>query len=146
MPQGRPLSTRPRVRKAFLQVLSETANVSQACAEANINRRSAYYLKNTDLDFAAEWEDALQRATDTLEAEARRRALEGCLEPVVSGGRLIMDPDDPSKPMMVRKFSDTLTVLLLKGHRPERFRERFEHTGKDGGPLQVVIQGDDAAL
>ena len=36
----------------------------------------------------------------------------------------------------IRKFSDTLLIFLLKGARPETYRERHEHTGKHGGPIQ----------
>jgi hypothetical protein len=30
----------------------------------------------------------------------------------------------------VRKYSDTLLIFLLKGRKPERYRERVEHSGK----------------
>jgi hypothetical protein len=30
----------------------------------------------------------------------------------------------------VRKYSDTLLIFLLKGRKPERYREQVEHSGQ----------------
>jgi hypothetical protein len=40
----------------------------------------------------------------------------------------------------VQKYSDTLLIFLMKGVRPEKYRERFGHeiTGKDGGPIETA--------
>ena len=45
---------------------------------------------------------------------------------MVSAGQLVC---------RVRKYSDSLLMLLLKGKCPDTFRERFEHTGKNGRSL-----------
>lgn len=29
----------------------------------------------------------------------------------------------------IREYSDTLAIFLLKAHKSEKYRERFEHTG-----------------
>jgi hypothetical protein len=80
----------------------------------------------------------VDESRDILEAEAWRRANEGYTEPVVSHGKIVYDKD--GTPLMVRKYSDTLMQTLLKGHHPEKYRERIaaEHTGKDGAPLQIT--------
>ena len=54
---------------------------------------------------------------------ARRRAAEGTLKPVYQGGKLVGE---------IREFSDTLLIFLLKGKRPEVYREnvKVEHSGK----------------
>lgn len=116
----------------FLDVLCKTANVSQACRDANISRQAAYDRRNDDEQFAKAWDDALDVATDALEAEARRRAIDGVDEPAgwyqgVAGGT-------------VRKYSDTLLIFLLKGAKPEKYRERFdvEASGKGGKPIEHV--------
>src|SRR5262249_21583923 len=67
---------------------------------------------------------------EVLEAELRRRAVEGWLEPVYYRGKKVGD---------VRKFSDTCLIFALKGEKPEKYRERFEHAGKDGGPVMSLI-------
>jgi hypothetical protein len=41
---------------------------------------------------------------------------------------------------VIREYSDTLLIFLLKGHRPERFKDRRETqvTGKNGGPISLT--------
>ena len=39
----------------------------------------------------------------------------------------------------VKRYSDTLLMFLLKGRRPEKFKDRHELTGKDGEPVVPVI-------
>ena len=130
-----PRSTEQRAR--FLEHLSKTANVSASAEVACIDRKTAYNWRANDREFAQAWAEALETATDTLEAEARRRALEGTPEPLTCKDGLIYGKD--GKPVTVLKFSDNLMALLLKAHRPERFKERTstELTGPGGGPIQA---------
>ena len=51
---------------------------------AGFARQTAYAFRKASPAFALAWEDALEQATDELEAEARRRALEGVREPVTN--------------------------------------------------------------
>ncbi|NQW08293.1 MAG: terminase [Alphaproteobacteria bacterium] len=104
-----------RRRAAFLTALAETGNVSAAARAAKASRSRAYQLKAADPDFAAEWVDALETAIDALDAEARRRALDGVETPHFHQGRVCGT---------VRKYSDTLLMFLLRAHRPARYRER----------------------
>lgn len=104
-----------RRRAAFVKALAETANVSAAARAARASRSRAYQLKAADPDFAAEWADALETATDALDAEARRRALDGVEVPHFHQGRVAGT---------LRRYSDTLLMFLLRAHRPERYRDR----------------------
>lgn len=110
-------STRGRWKKTFLSVLRKSANVTRAAEAAGIDRSVAYGAKSSDKKFAALWEDALEQAADLLEEEATRRAFEGCQRPIYQGGKLVG---------YVTEYSDTLMCLLLKAHKPARFRERSE--------------------
>lgn len=135
MSQGRALATRTRGR--FIAELASTGNVSLAALAAGGHRNTFYDCRAADPAFAAEWDEALEIATDALEAEARRRALEGVREPIVSGGKVVTDA--AGEPMFIRRYSDSLMQLLLRAHRPEKFRERTETklVGPDGGAVQV---------
>ena len=106
--------TSPRARKRFLDALATGLSVSAAASAAGIGRQTAYDLRNRDPDFAAAWDDALEAGTDVLEDEARRRALNG---------------------------SDLLTIFLLKGRRPWKFRDnaRVEVSGSGGGPVRSTV-------
>lgn len=80
---------RPPWVLGFLEALRATGNVAEACRRAGVvSTTSAYHLRSTDADFANDWDNALEDATDTLELEARRRAVEGVEEPVVYQGQL----------------------------------------------------------
>jgi len=104
-----------RRRAAFLKALADTGNVSAAARAAKASRSRAYQLKAADPEFAAEWTDALETAIDALDAEARRRALDGVETPHFHQGRVAGT---------VRKYSDTLLMFLLRAHRPDRYRDR----------------------
>ena len=87
-----------------------------------MSRTRVYELRKADPGFASAWEEAEEIAADRLEEEARRRAVEGVEEPLVSAGRLVRD--DNGQPIMVRRYSDNLLLALMKAHRPPR-RERL---------------------
>lgn len=56
----------------------------------------------------------------------------------VMGQRQARNPDGSLQWLTVRKPSDALLALLLKGRRPVVFgTDRTEITGKDGAPLQI---------
>ncbi len=114
-------------RQKFLVALRETANVSEAARRVGISRRRAYDVRNADPVFAAAWEDAVETAIDTLEAEAWRRGKEGWDEPVFYRGEIQRDAE--GKPVTIRKYSDRMLELLLKTPRPEKYRERFDMRG-----------------
>lgn len=123
----------------FLEHLRETANVSSSAREAGVARQVAYKERDNSEAFRDAWDDAIEEGLDYLEAEARRRAYEGTLKPVYQQGVQVGE---------IREYSDTLTIFLLKGRRPEVFSERIkqEHTGKDGGPIQQDLSPATVAL
>ena len=116
-------------RERFLETLRTTCNVTASAEAAGISRSRAYEIRSTDKEFAAEWLEAEEMATDALVAEARRRGVEGVDEPVYYLGQQVGK---------VRKYSDRMLEILLKAHRPDQFKERIanEHSGLKGGPIQ----------
>ena len=116
-----------------------------ACDAVDIERSTAYDLRHSDETFAAEWETALERSGDLLELEARRRAESGVRRLKFHNGALIKvqaeSPDgmpltnEDGTPFMVpyveHEYSDTLMIFLLKGIKPEKYRERSDvrHSG-----------------
>jgi hypothetical protein len=105
---------------AFLEELARCGNVSATAVK--VGRRTVYDRRSTDPVFAAAMKEALDVAVEFMEAEARRRAVDGTLRPVYQGGELVGH---------VREYSDVLLIFLLKAHRPEKYRDRaaVEHTG-----------------
>lgn len=120
-------------KRAFLRALRETANVSAACRAAGIGRRRAYTCYHQQPAFRAAWDRAIDAATDVLEAEARRRAVDGVAVPVFHAGQQVG---------VVTRYSDALLVRLLQAYRPDRFadRRKVEHAGGDV-PVEVRHTG-----
>lgn len=144
-PNARTKRTHPTrdFRKIFLEHLAKTANVTESCRIAGCGRTTVHEWRRDEPDFAAAWDDALDAATDALEFAARQRAVDGIEEYVVSMGQIVRDPET-GKPLKQKKYSDALTALLLKAHRPERFRER--HEVKQTGNVTLQFSKDDADL
>ena len=117
-------------KQQFVERLAATGNVTEAARSVGRSRSGAYRVKDNDEAFSEAWDEAVGIATDALEAEARRRAVEGVQEPVFYQGAVCGH---------VVRYSDRMLELLLRGHRPEVFRDRqsVEHSGKDGGPIDV---------
>lgn len=120
-------------RPRFLDALRDTGNVRLSCDAAGKSRSWVYEVRGQDAAFAEEWDAALEDACDTLETVARKRATEGVVtsEEYDAAGELVKK---------VTKYSDTLLIFLLKGARPDKYRERIDarHSGPDGGPIQFA--------
>lgn len=99
---------------AFLAVLAMTCSVSRACDAIGISRTTAYLWRD-DEEFAQRWEKARAIGVEALEDEAARRGHEGWEEPVYQGGERVGT---------VRKYSDQLLMFMLKGMKPDKYRER----------------------
>ncbi len=82
--------------KAFLIGLEQTGSVTTSAQTAKVSRFTVYGHRRDDPQFARLWDEALDIAADTLEDEARKRAFGG---------------------------SDVLLMFLLKGIRPQKWRE-----------------------
>lgn len=135
IPKDAPAAIRASAMATFLADLRVYGNVSHAAIAADIGRTTAYAWRERYVTFARAWDDALEEACDLMELEARRRAIEGTDEPVHYLGEQVDT---------VKKYSDTLLIFLLKGHRPEKYAERRkdEITGPDGGPILVKGYGN----
>ena len=88
-----------------------------------MTRREVNVLRDSSPDFAMAFQEAMDEAADMLEAEAWRRALEGVAEPVMKGGKPVCDPST-GETIMVRRYSDALLMLLLRGSKPGKFLAR----------------------
>ena len=136
-----------RWEKAFLASLRQTGNVSRSARAAKIDRMLPYRHRNAHPDFAEAWDDAIEESADLLEAEARRRAVDGLVRfkfdrkgdplrhplvcacghgrhegPCREGG--CQCQQFTGQPYYELEYSDALLSLLLRGNRPEKYRER----------------------
>lgn len=110
-----------RQQLAFLVAYQETGNVRLACTVAKVGRSSHYRWLEEDPLYREALELAKNAAADLLEAEAHHRAVEGIEKPT---GWYKGKPGG-----FVREYSDLLLIFLLKGARPEKYRDRVEVRG-----------------
>lgn len=132
MPSGRTDQT-PKKKAAFLAAFEEMHVVSDAAKAADVGRSTVYEWAEKDAEFAKAWDELVDRSTDLLEREAYRRAAVGVEEPVFYQGK---------KVGTVKRFSDNLLMFLLKGRKPDTYRDRVEHTGAGGGPVEHRMRLD----
>lgn len=126
-------------KSAFLEHFRTHGNISRTCRALKINRSTVYTWQERDDEFAAAFREAEIEATETMEAEAYRRAVDGTMKPVFHQG---------VQCGTVQEYSDTLLIFMLKARNPEKYREnvnvnhsgRVEHVAMDHarGVLRVA--------
>lgn len=125
----------------FLEALADTGNVSQACRSAGVSTTTVYALKKKDADFAAAWDQAEEDAADTLEAEARRRAVQGVQEPVVYQGQLTpVWARGPDGKLLEEAYDVTVNGAVTQHTRP------VQQVDEHGRPVWLTITKHSDAL
>ena len=121
-------------RRAFIEWLKATGNVTLAATGAGVARQQAYRTRNRSKAFRRSWDEALEQAVDLLEGEARRRAT-GVKRDVWYAGEKVGSES---------VYSDTLLMFLLRAHRPHLYRDnvKVEHSGGMGvtGDRKVTFE------
>lgn len=112
-------------KRLFLEIYANSGHASMACRAVGIGRTTEWLWRKRDAQFAALREQAQAMAVEALEDEARRRAIDGTLEPVFAGGRLCGS---------IRRYSDSLLIFLLKAAKPEVYRDRWR------GSVHVIAE------
>lgn len=125
--------TRKRKQQLFLKHLADGGNVSAAATLAVVAKPTLYRWQKRFATFAEDWQVALDQAADALEAEARRRAVDGVEYPVYQGG---------VKVGTIRRYSDVLLIFLLKGARPGKYRDRSDVNFNDNEKIPMSIGFD----
>lgn len=112
-------------KEKFLLMYSQNGNISRSAQIVGIDRTSHYRWMKDDPNYYEAFTEAQGQFADNLEAEAIRRAYEGVEQPIYYQGEEVGQ---------VRKYSDTLLIFLLKGSKPEKYKERIEQeTTHNGG-------------
>ena len=125
------LSPLAEMQAVFLSELRRTGNVSAAARRAKRARGGFYRDRDRDPAFAADWADALEEATDWLELEAVRRAVEGTEEDRFYQGTAVGT---------VTRYSDGLLMFLLKARRPSSFDPRYRGVESRNGINEDAIR------
>ena len=104
-----------RAKERFLVFLKEHGSVRYACQCAKVSRSAIMAHRKKDPVFAQAWVDALDDAADYLEESMYERA---CDRDTVAG------------------------IFLLKGMRPEKYRERTHVTTVEEKAIDEAIEAE----
>ncbi len=119
-------------RQAYLDALCETGVQTYALQKSG-NSRAALIKWREDPQFLEAEQASREEAADLLEAEAFRRAHHGVTRTKFNGtGKDAVEYEETA-------YSDTLMIFLLKGARPDKFKERTatELSGAGGKPIEM---------
>jgi hypothetical protein len=117
---------------AFLTAFVIVAgSIVKAAKAAKIARSRHYQWLESDENYLKLFTAARAQAADVLESDAIEMCHEGVLEPIYYMGVHVGN---------TRRFPYVgMHQFLLRGLKPEVYnRDRVEHTGKDGGPIEIV--------
>lgn len=115
----------------FLELVVEyCGNISKACETSGVARYWVYLEEKRNEEFAERFREAQQMGLDALEDKARERAALGVEKDVYYQGEIVG---------VEVNYSDTLMCLLLKGGKPEKYKDRVEHTGNPNAPVSMEV-------
>lgn len=151
-------------KPAFLAALREVPVLRHGCDATGVHRTTVHKAREADPEFDEAVKQALEDGVDRAEQEAFRRAVIGFEEPVIHQGNItprmapvfdengepvidemtktqkwapVLDDRGVPVPLTVRKHSDSLLALVLKGRRKQVYAERTELTGANGAPIAI---------
>lgn len=117
---------------AFLTALVNCGGVrSKAAKAAKVARATYYRWLKVDPNFSGLYEDAMVQAGHLLEDAATQRCLDGVPKGIYFKGEKVATEVT---------YPESMHMFLLRGIFPEKYRERAEVTGKDGGPIESKIE------
>lgn len=103
------------LKSSLLIAYVRSGSLTRACQATSISATAHRRWLRQDPQYAEAWADAQAALADSLEEEAIRRARDGIERPVFQGGMEVG---------RTTEYSDQLLMFLLKGMRPEKYRER----------------------
>jgi len=106
-----------RKQTLYLKGVARLGTQTAGCRAAKVDSRTVYQWREHDPTFIARERLAKEELADSLEAEAVRRGVLGVTVPVYQAGRFVGTRVE---------YSDALLTLVLRGARPEKYRDRVD--------------------
>lgn len=136
--------TRPRravskyIWRLFLDQLRKGMSPRLAAERVNVPRMTLLTYRDKTEGRQKAFDAAYDEGTDLLEDHATKRAVEGVKKPILYKGKPVTD--EQGNVLYETEYSDFLLDRQLRGRRPQKYRDRHEHVGKDGAPLEPAQQ------
>ena len=129
----------PSLKRAFLAAFTATGNIALSLKVAGITRGQHEDWKDLDTDYKIEFGYAQKDAADALEAEARRRAVDGVKKYKFHQGSLVMMPHPQGLTKTEKRHKpDPSGELVIK--EVQRFQRGKIVTVKVAEPVMVEYE------
>lgn len=125
-------------KRAFLAAYEECGTISRACKSAQVSRTNVYNWLADDAEFAEAFEHAKLCFAETLEDEAKRRAVDGIEIPLCNKNGEVVG--------YKHVYSDTLLIFLLNGALPDKYAQRNKNENHNSGAVNVNVSGKLAGM
>ena len=125
------------LKMVFCRAYAQRGIIREGTTAAGVSRRTYMKWRKDDEQFNEQCTEAKQMAVDLLEAEAHRRAVDGFDRPVIYQGEVTDTYTD---------YSDSLLGMLMKGNKPEKYKERTQHSGSIGRPMTLDEETKESLL
>lgn len=129
---------RQEMKSKVAALRAENHTYLEICQELGIGYGAIWEWQNQDPEFKALMQMAERHLTQELEKAALSRAIKGTRKPVVNSGRVVMDPTDNTKPLLIDEFDNRLTEFMLKGRMRETYGDRVQTDAN------INLRGDQA--
>lgn len=116
------------LKTVFCRAYARHGIISDGTLAAGITYRIYHRWRKDDELFNEDCKTAEAMANDLMEREARRRAIDGFGRPIIYQGEITGEYTD---------YSDALLTTLMKGNKPEKYKERTQHSGQIGRPMTL---------
>jgi len=117
---------------AFLSAYAQLGIVTKAAQIAGIHRNNHGLWLKEDAEYAEAFKESHQEACDNIEAEMRRRAIEGVQKPVFYKGEVCG---------YITEYSDTMLAMLANGFMPEKYKQKAKIEAEVTTSREVVREG-----
>jgi 20S proteasome alpha/beta subunit len=74
---------RDNQKKRFIETLTLQGTVSHAAQAAGVSRMTAYRWRESDREFASQWDEAMETAVDAVENALYQKAVSGDTVPMI---------------------------------------------------------------
>ena len=127
----------------FLRSLATNDNVSRACRIVGIARSTAYDARDRDERFREAWDESVVLSADVFDENLHRWSTIGVPVRKVVTTTTTDRQGNVTETRVVEtesaERSAQIAIFYARARWPEKYRpERHEHTGADGGPIQLA--------
>lgn len=127
----------PEVWDKYFDLIRAGCSKSDAAKMLQLSAPLMSKRMNQDPELLQRFNEAWADSADDLIEEAVRRGKDGWLEPIVQGGKHVVDAAT-GEPLYVRKYDSNLLMFNIKARRPD-----FRDTHKQDIVVQVGMKFED---